>query len=172
MRKINKSLQIIVIISFTVLIISSVWRIHFREGMDVKQECIDDELNKGKYKSDLQMFTNYGDENQIEQCKELTKGEMFSRWEEETNKNKYKSCDHYSDEWYDKNRRIIQKECGQHFLLKPKSIDTDTPESINTLESNNTLKSSDISESNNISNDISDDNANNMIELMKKNKFK
>jgi hypothetical protein len=78
-----------------------------REGFDVKKECIDDELEKGKYMSDLQMFTNYGDKVKIDQCKEYAKAEMYSRWEESDDK--IENCDHYSDKWYDINRRIIPK---------------------------------------------------------------
>lgn len=115
----------LVILALTVLIVCSLWR--FREGFDVKEDCIRDELEQGKYMSDLQLFTNYGDHTKIEQCKEFAKGEMYSRWEEVDDKNKYSTCEHYSEDWYDKNKRIIQKECGERFLAQPKKEEEKAP---------------------------------------------
>ena len=125
MCKMRKNIRAVVILALTVLIVCSVWRFRMREGLDVKKECIDDELNKGKYMSDLQMFTNYGDNVKIDQCKEYTKAEMYSRWEESNDK--IESCDHYSDKWYDINKRIIQKECGNRFLTGKPNESTPTP---------------------------------------------
>lgn len=118
MCKMRKNTRAVVIFSLTALIVCSIWRFKRREGLnvDVKRECIDEELERGKYMSDLQLFTNYGDTVKIGQCKELAKAEMYSRWEETDDKDNFASCDHYSDMWYDKNRRIIQKECGERFL--------------------------------------------------------
>lgn len=130
MRKNNR---LVVILSLTTLIVCSMWRFRRREGLDVKKECIDDELNKGKYMSDLQLFTNYGDNVKIDQCKEYTKAEMYSRWEESDDKDKIESCEHYSDKWYDINKRIIQKECGNRYLTgKP---DETEPSSVTTFAS-------------------------------------